>query len=87
MTALQVYNLVRASESPYEAFCGHQMVFKVASGNESSFHTIVKAKLLNDNFGGVAGRVVRHLDNGSVVICKDRGVWVNIDIPIGEQLW
>lgn len=84
MTALQVYNLVRASESPYEAFC--------FSGDSYDFekrhlHFISKSKLLNDNFGGVAGRVVRHLDNGSVVICKDRGVWVNIDVPIGEQLW
>jgi methionyl-tRNA formyltransferase len=84
MTALQGYNLVRASESPYEAFCFRGSEFYLM---QRRTQYITKAKLLNDNFSGVAGRVVRHLDNGSVVICKDRGVWVNIDIPIGEQLW
>lgn len=80
MSALQVYNLVRACESPYEAYCRSDL--------EGLNEVIVrKAKLLENNFRGIAGRVVSNMDGGSVVICRDRGVWIDVKLPIGETLW
>lgn len=83
MTALQVYNLVRACERPYEAYCRHDDINQFGDG----LVYIRSARLMEDNFYGVAGRVVRNMDDGSVVICKDRGVWINVKIPVGENLW
>jgi methionyl-tRNA formyltransferase len=81
MTALQVYNLVRACESPYEAYC-HTDNIEYAE----NIVTIKKARLVEDNFCGILGRVVRHMNGGSVVICKDRGVWIDVNMPIGDNL-
>lgn len=83
MTADQICNLVRASEESYEAFCDN---------TDDIFHrnvVITHAKLLEEKFNGVAGRVVRKMDGGFVVIAKDNGIWVktNMQLNIGDQLW
>jgi methionyl-tRNA formyltransferase len=77
MIAGQVYNLVRASEPPYEAFCSHH----------EGIIVVKKARLLDDTFKGIAGRVVRKIDDGVVVIAKDRGIWIKADLKVGDQLW
>jgi methionyl-tRNA formyltransferase len=84
LTAKQVHNLVRASEEPYEAFC-----YKFSDGMVNPTQTIYipKAKLLQDTYCGVAGRVVRKIDDGVVVIAKDRGIWIKADLKLGDQLW
>ncbi|MFA5048901.1 MAG: formyltransferase family protein [Patescibacteria group bacterium] len=83
MTAGQVYNLVRASEPPYEAFCW--LGDYIDKEKDSLF--IPRAKLLDETFKGIAGRVVRKIDDGVVVIAKDRGVWIRADLKVGDQLW
>lgn len=82
MTALQVHNLVRASEKPYEAY-----TYKYNIINPANIVYISKSKLIDDLFKGIAGRVVRKVDDGVIVIAKDYGIWVKADIEVGEQLW
>jgi methionyl-tRNA formyltransferase len=87
MTAEQVHNLVRASEPPYEAFCFHIMRgFWVESPYKARV-VINKSKLLDETFKGIAGRVVRKIDDGVVVICQDRGIWIQADLKVGDQLF
>lgn len=82
MTATQVYNLVRACENPYKAYC----MWHLNNEFRDTTLNINKSKLLNEIFYGIPGRVARKMDGGSVVICKDRGIWIDADLPIGEQL-
>ncbi len=84
MKAKQVYDLVRASENPYQVYC---YKFSEALMSPTTVVYIPKAKLLQDTFCGVAGRVVRKIDDGVVVIAKDRGVWIRADLKVGDQLW
>jgi len=76
MTAKQVYDLVRATENPYQSWAYGKYKW-----------LIDKAKLLGDNYYGIPGRVVRRIDNGVVVIAKDRGVWIEAELKVGEQLY
>lgn len=81
MTAKQVYDLVRASEPPYQAY----VVSKRALISIEKEYVPV-ARLLPDSFYGVSGRVVKRIGDGVVVICKDKGLWLNCDLKIGQQL-
>lgn len=82
MTAKQVYNLVRASEEPYPAY-----VPRRDAGALAAWPSVVTARLLGENYYGIPGRVVRRIDNGVVVIAADRGVWIEADLKVGEQLF
>lgn len=82
MTAVQVHNLVRASEKPYEAHA-----YKYNTINPANIVYIPKSKLIDDGFRGIAGRVVRKVDDGVMVIANDYGIWIKADIAVGEQLW
>ena len=83
MTALQVHNLIRASEHPYQAYCRCDDIDNFKEG----LIFIRKSKLLEDNFYGISGRVVRNINDGSVVICGDRGLWIDVKLKVGDNLW
>ena len=67
MTALQVYNFIRALTSPYK---GAYTFF-----NDKKLR-IYSAEIINNSFCGSPGRVVKIKSNELVVICSDRGLHI-----------
>jgi methionyl-tRNA formyltransferase len=85
MTAVQIHNLVRACETPYKAYC-HK--FEEGIGfNPVRNLDIHKSRLLQEEFRGISGRVVRKMGDGVVVIAKDRGLWIQANLKVGDQVW
>ena len=81
MTALEIYNLIRASESPYSAF---------TFLNNKKIE-VLKADVCDVNYRGMAGRIVKKTADGIIVIAKDRGILLqqftpNEDLKIGNIL-
>jgi len=67
MTALQVYNFIRALTLPYKGaytFCNGQKL------------RIYSSKLIKNSFCGYPGRVVKINNNKLVVICSDKGLCI-----------
>jgi len=69
MTDVQVHNLVRSSTSSYCAFC--------YDGGKNEIK-IEKTRLLEENYYGIPGRVVMGKGNSVIVICKNRGILVQV---------
>ena len=86
MTARQVYDLVRASEEPYLAFTDRMGTLLKDGSKIAPLINVSIARLLEDNYYGIPGRVVKRIDDGVVVIAADRGVWIEVELGIGEQL-
>ena len=75
MTAMEVYNLVRALVKPYPGAFTYHGDAKII---------IWKASLLREKIKGVPGRVPLKLENGVVVIAKDFGLLIE-EISVGES--
>jgi len=69
MTALEVYNLIRALVEPYPGAFTYNNGEKVI---------IWKASLLKETIKGISGRVVLRREGGVVVIAKDMGLLIEL---------
>ena len=67
MTAIQVHNQIRALAPPYP--CAFTYI-----GNKKLF--LCRARLLDENYCGVSGRIISVQKKGMIVIAKDRGVLI-----------
>jgi len=67
MTAIQVHNFIRALAKPYHGAYTYFSNYKLR---------IFSSKLIDENFYGCPGRVVKIKDNKLVVICFDKGLYI-----------